>query len=224
MQEALITRQVKKLYPPLAPSTILLMRFDQNWNDERGNIISSTGEFDTSTHKFGSASATFKSGQRALIPPRDDLYTGLSEATVEAWVYKTGKNSYATLAGQGTAASNQSGWDFSYTNGYDAAALYYSGSGTRQLVSVIPKDTIPLNEWVHLALVWVPGSITAYVNGISQGAKAIGGWIFRGATNISLGTNSYTPGYYFPGLVDDFRISNKAMYTGNFTPSAIPLG
>lgn len=224
MQEIIIARKKKALYPPILSSTMLLMHFDNNWNEELGNTVTSTGTFSSDIALFGGGSARFGSGQRGIIPPRDGLYSGLSEATIEAWVYKTGNPGFGTLLGQGTAAGNQSAWDFSYSNGYDSAALYYSGSGTRQLVPVIPKDTIPLNQWVHLALVWVPGNITAYVNGISQGAKTIGGWIIRGATDISLGNNSYNSTLPFPGYIEELRLSNKAMYTGNFTPQQTPFG
>jgi hypothetical protein len=92
-------------------------------------------------------------------------------------------------------------------------AIIYSGSTV----------AYSLGSWVHLAIVNdnAANTLTFYINGQAAGSRA----------KVSLGSyatlnllNQYGVASAVPFYASNFRITNgQALYTGNFTPSTIPL-
>ena len=97
--------------------------------------------------------------------------------------------------------------------------------GTGQLVA---SSSITITDtWVHVAAVRISGTLTLFVNGISQGTASF-------STNISnnngfvIGggrySSSLTPVAYTNAYIRDFRIiKGTGVYTSNFTPATEPL-
>lgn len=98
------------------------------------------------------------------------------------------------------------------------------------------SQTLEPDRWYHIAATIVSQGNTCvaklYVNGILSGTAerySEGGCTIRtpnmqdlllakpeaGAGGIS--------GYFYPGLIDELRLSNTLRYTGNFTPSSTPF-
>ena len=76
--------------------------------------------------------------------------------------------------------------------------------------------TIATDTWNHIAVVKKDGLLTIYLNGISV-ASGIS-WTY---TPNSAWTKN-TVGTYNFGYIDEFRFSNKARWTANFTPPTAP--
>ena len=77
---------------------------------------------------------------------------------------------------------------------------------------------LPVDEWVHFALVNSSSLLYAFVNGIKK--------VEHDNTNVNLLNSPEVligrdrTGSNFIGLVDEFRISDRALWVSNFTPPA----
>jgi hypothetical protein len=88
------------------------------------------------------------------------------------------------------------------------------------------STTISANAWTHIALVYYSGVLKCYINGTadSQTSTTSANWTTSGNEFI-LGTrwNGGAISNPMTGYLDDFRISNMARYTSNFTAPAEPF-
>jgi len=96
-------------------------------------------------------------------------------------------------------------------NFYLGGTNYYWGS-----------TALPANSWVHVAVVRSSGTVKIYQNGVLGTDTASNSNTFSGATGIRIGANIGNMGYW-PGYISNFRVTNTAVYTANFTPSTTPL-
>lgn len=158
--------------------------------------------------------------------------------TIEAWIYLTGNA--AAAPGDGNRSANiysidlpsNGANDFLFFNirgdstttgtGFN---LRFNNSGTYTGPSV--TTTITQHEWHHIAVCRSSGSYYMFLDGVSQSYTGDA----LAATLTSTGTrrighwdefNNSFP-WYFPGYIANFRHTNEALYTANFTPSTSPL-
>lgn len=91
--------------------------------------------------------------------------------------------------------------------------------------SMAPSTTINLltsptnNTWYHFAIVRSGSTITTYRDGTSVATGTNSNTLFANFQEIVIGGFGSGTSDYFNGYLDEFRISNVARYTGNFTPS-----
>jgi hypothetical protein len=92
--------------------------------------------------------------------------------------------------------------------------------------------TMPLNQWVHIALVKSGTSATLYLNGIQKATLASGYSISPAGTNFQIGAQYGGLGEYLNGKMDELRIWNTAktqteikanMFNRNLSTSASGL-
>ena len=107
-------------------------------------------------------------------------------------------------------------------------------SGTGFVLRSVASSVFADNNWHHIALVREPGngSIHFYLDG-TEGIETNNDELIENdindATNkvFALGYHSHSNvgTGWFDGNIDDFRVSNVARYTGNFTPpsAALPI-
>lgn len=79
---------------------------------------------------------------------------------------------------------------------------------------------LPVGSWAHFALVNKSQTLYAFVNGVKQ-VERTNQDIYRSPYTIEtrLGSSDYTA-FKFKGLIDEVRISDKALWTSDFTPPA----
>lgn len=75
---------------------------------------------------------------------------------------------------------------------------------------------LPVNEWVHFALVNSSSLLYAFVSGIKKVEHDNTNVILLNSPEVLIGLDR--TGSNFTGLVDEFRISDRALWTSNFTP------
>lgn len=75
----------------------------------------------------------------------------------------------------------------------------------------------PISQWVHFSLVNSLQELYAFVNGIRKVKLSNNQVTLGGTPEILLGSDR-TISTYFSGLIDEFRISDKALWTSDFTP------
>lgn len=77
---------------------------------------------------------------------------------------------------------------------------------------------LPVNEWVHFALVNSSSLLYAFVNGIKKVEQDNTNVILLNSPEVLIGRDR--TGSNFTGLVDEFRILDEALWTSDFTPPA----
>ena len=80
------------------------------------------------------------------------------------------------------------------------------------------SSTLNANEWYHVAAVRSGTDFDLYINGTAIGSSATNSSNFTTNTG-TLGARYTRDQQYFPGFIDDVRITRGyARYTANFTP------
>ena len=144
--------------------------------------------------------------------PFETAVTG-TNYTIEAWVnraYDSG-NQYQCICSSSGDRNN-----ILTVNGSNTCQ--FKSNGGDLLFSPTASTFFPIGEWVHFALVCQGTTWTLYRNGISQGT-ASGSKTTNGGTMEVLGRGDMNNF----GYISNFRVSNSARYTTNFTPSTTPF-
>ena len=208
---------------PTAPLTaitntklLLNMADGQAIDSAAQNNMTLAGNANTSTDqaKFGTASLHLDgTGDYAEVTSGIGAWS-TGNFTVEGWYYLTALAQYDNL------------FDFRTSGNTSHLDIYFDDDPLRMHVFFGGADRInanaatPTNEWVHIAVVRNGSTTTLYQNGTSLGTSTTVTTFTEGALRIG---NRYSGDYYMQGYVDDFRVSNMARYTGNFTAPAEPF-
>jgi hypothetical protein len=185
-----------------------------SYPDIYAGAASTTGSPTVSTSGSGSANFTGATNQGLVYTIPGSINSLSGNFTIEYWLYSTAYGSYPTTISnyptQATYIIHQYGPSSSQTFGIGTSA------GTIGSVTTSP------NTWYHIAMVRSGSTITAYVNGTSVGTQS-NSTTYNLAT-LGVGNYTTTAGSYpFYGNISNLRITNTAVYTGNFTPSTTPL-
>ena len=154
-------------------------------------------------------------GTSQYLSASNAAFTFAGDFTVEGWYRPTSVTSLRTLftIGAPTAAAG--------------ALVVYSSSGTLQAQpygggnTTFSGATMSINTWYHVALVRSGSTIKLYFNGTANATTI--------TNSSSIGNDAFTVGFlsggygYFAGQISTVRVSNSAVYTGNFTPSTSAL-
>jgi len=161
------------------------------------------------------------SGDYLTIPASNDFVFDDGDFTIEAWIYPTDSGTE-----QGIVNNWQIGGAFIFrlTNANKLQLSYR----TTASVNKTSTDTVPENEWTHVAVVRNNNNIYFYINGVadSGGAQSETGTIvyYNGSPkDLKIGTSGDT-GNLWNGWISDLRIvKGVAVYTSAFTPATEPL-
>jgi alpha-tubulin suppressor-like RCC1 family protein len=190
----------------------------------------------TSSTYFGTGDFTIETWVNLTSTP-----TKVSGATYS--LAFNGTNQYLTLPTSTTYISASSDYTIEFWcnarslgSGSAGCMLYTSSGGYPQIVmrlngpawevyyayalafATVPTSTIPLNQWHHMALVRISGTVTWYING-TQYATVSSNTV--GASDLQIGMYA---SFYFDGYISNLRIVNgTGVYTSAFTPPTTPL-
>lgn len=202
------------------PNTSLLCNFD-NYKiadpDGRQGFITYNVSASTAVTKYNETSLYFD-GTGGLIAdnPVTEVKFGTGDFTIELWVYPTvtptGHVAFTSARWPSNNNSTNTFW-FGFYAG--STRLYFAANG-----NFVTTESIPLNEWTHVALVRAGGSMTIYVNGIGLRAE-FNNTDMTGDELVIGDSRSFA--YPYVGYMDDFRITAYARYTKNFTPPSRSL-
>ena len=139
----------------------------------------------------GSAFSFNGVNQWVEIPDSPELnYAVGAPGTIEVWAFRTSSASPQHLVGKRGAG-----------NFYQLAI----GGGA------IPSAAVPLNQWVHLAIVWNGSVYSHFVNGVIVQSSAYSGGIGPNSDPLRIGTSGgFAP---FAGLIDEVGIYHRALTT-----------
>ncbi len=72
-------------------------------------------------------------------------------------------------------------------------------------------NSVPLNTWNHIVGIYDGSKIKIYINGVLKQETNAPGAMTQGTQKISIGSRASFDSNYFPGLIDDVRIYNRAL-------------
>ena len=191
-----------------------------------------TAQLDTAIFSSGTSSLLLDGDSDYVsIPHTADLALGLSnDFTVEAWVYR---DSDYTDAGKIVLMKGGifgSVWP-NYTilvNHTDYTAQFEVIANGGILITAEGTSSVPLNTWTHIAGTWDASAKEAklYFNGVEEASGTTAGTPYSGNTSpLTIGHQPSSSSVdYFPGNVDDVRITQELRYTGSFTPEEPLIG
>jgi hypothetical protein len=137
---------------------------------------------------------------------------GTGAISVCAWVNRAVAGDHKLASNR--QASNAAGGGFTVTIYNDRMEMDICDATGRVLSRDATRPTIPgINTWVHLAWVYndAANTLKLYVNGVLSTTATVTQSIGVSTAYFRIGADAPTPGYYFNGTVDDFRLCDHAM-------------
>ena len=216
-------------------NTVLLLHMDGTdgstvFTDDNG-VRSQTGLtatggaiISTTRSKFGGSSWNGSSASTAtMLLPQTPYTFGTDDFTIECWANveldfsSTGSNIFS----MGTSINDASNYRLTVGAGTNNFGL--------RLGSTSYESTFiwSLNVWYHLAVVRSNGVVSLYINGVKDTSIGSSGNITFTTSLaerfLGIGRITYAGVRAFPGYIDEFRVSNTARYTANFTEPTAPF-
>lgn len=167
-------------------------------------------QISTAQSKSGGASALFDgTGDYLQVSSSSDFAFGTGNWTIECWFRTSNVN------------TSQSLWDLRNNGGDNNAPLIfllnqnlrYYEDGAERMVS--GAYITAANTWYHVAVVRNGSTLTLYIDGTSRATYTTSKNHGTSYT-VTIADNSFGSAY-LNGYIDEFRISNTARYTANFT-------
>ena len=180
----------------------------------------SDAQISTAESKFGGASLLVnRSNNEKLVVNSDGAFAfSENDFTLELYTYIT-TLSTPTMTIFDSRSSSINNVPSVFVN--QGVFRYFANSDYR----ITGTTTVATNTWYHIAVVKNNGVTKLYVNGIQEGSDFTDtiNYADSGAIHIG-GRFAVTSGTLIgiTGHIDEFRISNTARYTANFTPATQP--
>lgn len=172
----------------------------------------------TQTH-FSQNNSYYFNGNARFYTPGNFFATQTNDFTIDFWAYQ--------ISGSGAFFASNGGSRGKIMMGYPAGSNNL-GIGQEQVSWDIRFNTgagTAKNIWQHLAIVRSNGVITLYVNGVASGSGNSSVNYNTTNTTYDVGIQAkglYGSQYSYTGYIQEYRISNIARWTSNFTPPTEP--
>lgn len=161
--------------------------------------------------------------------PGVDLGTGsewqfTGDFTIDTRLKLSAINRYHTIAAKGgAAAASGRAWDFSVNSSNKLALNIYVGT---TIYSAVGATSLTAGAAYHVAAVRSGNTLMVFLNGTLDGSAAMSGTMNTSTTAARLGSfyNGTSDISISSAYFDEFRISNTARWTSNFTPPAMAYG
>ncbi len=209
--------------PPVPPTfsptdgLVAYWPFDGNANDASGNGNNGAVHGVTLTEdRFGNANGAyyFGSGNYIQVAANSRL-NEITNSTMSAWIRADSwYGSWIPIMSKGTGESNtrQYGLEIikrGYLSGYDYASCFESASGEESYI--FTDASIPLGEWIHVAVTRGNGTAHAYLNGVEVGSISVLGAVPFNTEALDIGRDRPGSTEYFYGAMDEMRLYNRAL-------------
>jgi hypothetical protein len=197
-----------------------------SYPDTYAAAASTTGSPTVSTSGSGSILNTTSS---CITYPNNAAFDfGASAFTIEGWVYSTVASGEQYLYSK-RASATFTPIQFGLIASGASNRVYFlgstSGSGW-EINSTFSTGSIaiPINTWVHIALVRSGNTFTSYVNGVADLTVTVGGALMTNSSAVSVGASVIDGSNAVIGYYTNVRVvKGVAVYTSAFTPSTTPL-
>lgn len=201
-----------------AAQTLLLLHGDEIADASAYHHTLTNGGAAVSTEqsKFGGSSLYFD-GSAHLAIDAINILPADSDFTVDWWEYRTTSAEGSVVFHQPVKAKDGTGTIFGY--GYQGDVNVYMGnvSGSFNIAGQTSMGAEVLNAWSHRAVVRSGSTFYLFADGVLQNT-------FTSTESLAHKATPYIGRYdsgnylYYQGYIDEFRISDVARWTSNFTP------
>lgn len=182
-----------------------------------GYTLGGTADINSGTQKFGAGALQLDSpghsGNSYLNHANDVAFRlGSGDFTVDFWAYSSG---WSGVDLSGLASGVAGDWAIAETGGN---IVFNNVGGIGTIVTITNPST---STWHHFAFCRNSGTLTAYLNGTSASSVANATDFNNSAAAFRVGA---VPVFNASSncFIDEFRISDIARYSGNFTPPSSP--
>lgn len=206
-----------------------LMHMDEaTLKEELGSqVISTNAKYSTTQKKFGNGSAYF-SNSNSYIKVKagiNNLNFGSSDFTVDFWLYFDVNQNVSSQIFQNTLATT---WATNciaihdvYTSATDNRVTFWIYNNNPNAPTLCSTTVLQKNNWYHIAIIRNSGICKLYINGKAEASATYTGNLnFCIDTNgLCIGAGLWQSGTYgmLNAYIDEFRISNIARWTANFS-------
>lgn len=160
-------------------------------------------------------------GDYVSTPDHADFTLGSTNWTIELrFNCNDPADTFARLAGQMDDAETEAGSAWRLLRGNNNKIWFGVSIGSSAInVESTSLFTPAINPgFHHLALVRDSGTLRMFIDGVQEDSEAISGTINDSAADVKIGSYAAFHGESWTGWIDEFRLSNVARWTANFTP------
>lgn len=193
------------------------------WTSTVGPNGTNTSAWSTSTQSGSGAALLFTGTTNSYNGGTTSAvdYGSAATITVCAWIRPASTNGTKIVLESSTLSFDNAAWEILFdSNTFGALMGRGVGSQYRYMTCVPP----PVNTWTHVAVVFdrssTSGSITIYLNGVSQSLSTVNSNIGASGTfaNFTLFTGCRAGNAnFYDGRLDDVRIYNRQLTTDEIT-------
>jgi hypothetical protein len=140
----------------------------------------------------------------------------INDFTIACWVKLTSNAMWSRIFDFGSGTATNMFLTPQSSSGKIRYAIRYNGSAEQQINGTA---AIPVGSWQHVAVTWTGNDGTLYVNGVQVGrntSMTINPSMMGSTTANWIGRSQYNDPY-LAGLVDEFRIYNRALSASEIT-------
>jgi len=215
---------------PLSEIRGLLLRFDEpvgrRFTDYSGSghTVSPNGGVTQSRNDYvgGAGSACFDGTGYLNVNGASDFYFH-GDFTIDFWFKSSSDGSayaqYALTIGGLPHPKNNISFDFAdKDDSLHGFWLYWNSSGSNKITAGNSRLQYMDGQWHHVAMVRSKGTITAYMDGVAQGAVYYPGVLGDSEQPVLVGAH-IDRNLMWKGCIDELRIINgRALWTSDFNP------
>lgn len=175
-------------------------------------------QIDTAQFKFDLSSGLFDgTGDWVTTPDAADFTVG-TNWTVDTWIRPAVDGTDLAVAGQMDVASAvaTSAWDLLKTSANRVRFRLSNGSAFTTMTS----STTPIvaGAWYHVEVVKTGTALVMYINGVQEASATFSGTPVNATVALGVGNRGAENTAPFNGWIDEFRMSDVARHSANFTP------
>ena len=189
-----------------------------NQNNGIGTVTEDATHTASTTYKLGipkkhyDTNAVFANSFLSTTAP---VPRGGESRTLEFWAYmNSGASSWQNIIAYGSSSASKCfGINRGNSDSSNIAFTGYSGGDWDTGVSVASY----LDTWTHFSVSYESGVVEIFLNGVSIGTA--NRTLDTGGSNFVIGASEHSGNSErFDGAIQDVRVYNKKIRTGNFTP------
>ena len=168
---------------------------------------------------FGSGSVLFSddSSDWLVSQSSSEFAFGTGDFTLECWVYRASDTGSTNNLIDLRESDNTENKPSLAIDSSDKAAYYSNGSWRS-----VGTTSVPVGQWVHLAVVRSSGTTKVYYNGTAEGTAFSDSYNYSASTVANIG-GAWSGDFDLDGYIAEARISDTARYTANFTTPTAPF-